>query len=61
MWPWFCRKRFPYYVIEGDAERNTVVFKVGEESHSVEELVAQFIQKSREFAETSTGGLKYMY
>lgn len=49
------RKRFPYYNIEGDSERNTVVFKLNDETFSVEELIAQLIQKSREYAETSTG------
>lgn len=51
------RKRFPYYNIEGDTERNTIVFKSGDESYTVEELVAQYIQKAREFAEDSTGKL----
>lgn len=49
------RKRFPYYNIEADAERNTIVFKSGDETYTVEELVAQYIQKAREFAEESTG------
>ncbi|XP_037041018.1 hypoxia up-regulated protein 1 isoform X2 [Bradysia coprophila] len=48
------RKRFPYYEIVGDAERNTVVFKSEDNLYSVEELVAQLIQKAREFAEDST-------
>lgn len=53
----FCvyRKRFPHYVIQGDTERNTVVFKAGDELYSVEELVAQLIQKARDYAEASTG------
>lgn len=50
------QQRFPYYNIEGDAERNTVVFKVNNEtSYSVEELIAQILQKARDFAESSTG------
>ncbi len=48
------RKRFPYYEIVGDAERNTVVFKSEDNLYTVEELVAQLIQKAREFAEDST-------
>lgn len=49
-----CRQRFPYYNIEADADRK-IVFKSGEDSYSVEELVAQYIQKARDFAEESTG------
>ncbi|XP_055854471.1 hypoxia up-regulated protein 1 [Episyrphus balteatus] len=48
------RKRFPYYEIVGDEERNTVLFKKGDEYFSVEELVAQILVKAREFAEDST-------
>lgn len=48
------RKRFPYYEIVPDAERNTVVFKNGDELFSVEELVAQILVKAKEFAEDST-------
>lgn len=49
------RKRFPYYNIEADAERNTIVFKSDVDSFTVEEIVAQYIQKARDFAEESTG------
>lgn len=49
------RKRFPHYNIEADPERNTVVFRVGDDKYSVEELVAQLIQKAREFAEQTSG------
>lgn len=49
------QKRFPYYKIEADPERNTVVFRVDDEKYSVEELVAQLLQKAREYAEDSTG------
>ncbi|GAB0093000.1 hypoxia up-regulated protein 1 [Sergentomyia squamirostris] len=45
------RKRFPYYKIEEDPKRNTIVFRIGEEVFSVEELVAQLLQKAKEFAE----------
>lgn len=48
--------RFPYYNIEADPERNTVVFKLDENTkYSVEELIAQILQKSRDYAEISTG------
>lgn len=50
-----CRKRFPQYDIVGDADRNTVVFRSDDILYTVEELVAQLIQKAREFAEDSTG------
>lgn len=49
------RKRFPYYEIEADPERNTVVFVAGDQKYSVEELIAQLIQKARDFAEDSAG------
>ncbi|KAH8420002.1 hypothetical protein KR009_004785 [Drosophila setifemur] len=49
------RKRFPYYDIVGDPERNTVVFRKSEtEEFSVEELVAQMLIKAKEFAQEST-------
>ncbi|XP_055321556.1 hypoxia up-regulated protein 1 [Sitodiplosis mosellana] len=48
--------RFPYYNIEADPERNTVVFKIDDDTkYSVEELIAQILQKARDFAESSTG------
>ncbi|XP_059619437.1 hypoxia up-regulated protein 1 [Phlebotomus argentipes] len=47
------RKRFPYYKIEADPKRNTVVFRVGDDVFSVEELVAQLLQKAKEFAEST--------
>lgn len=51
------QKRFPYYNIEADPDRNTVVFKIDDNTkYSVEELIAQILQKARNFAETSTGG-----
>lgn len=50
------QKRFPYYNIEADAERKTVVFKLDKDTkYSVEELIAQILQKARDFAESSTG------
>lgn len=54
--------RFPYYNIEADPERNTVVFKINNETkYSVEELVAQILQKARDFAESSTGMCEFLY
>lgn len=50
------QKRFPYYNIEADPERKTVVFKIDNDTkYSVEELIAQILQKARDFAESSTG------
>ena len=49
------KKRFPYYNIEADPERNTVTFKNGEEVYTVEELVAQLFQRAQEFAQDATG------
>lgn len=49
------QKRFPYYNIEADPERNTVLFKIDDSKYSVEELVAQLLQKARDFAEDATG------
>lgn len=49
------RKRFPYYTIVGDKERNTIVFKKSDtEEFSVEELIAQMLVKAKEFAQEST-------
>lgn len=56
------QKRFPYYQIEADPERNTVVFKIDDKTkYSVEELIAQILQKARNFAETSTGLCTHTY
>lgn len=49
------KKRFPYYQIAADPERNTVTFKNGEEVYTVEELVAQLLQRGQEFAQDATG------
>lgn len=57
---YFCfRTRFPYHKLEADPVRNTIVFKNGEDSFTVEELVAQLIQKARDFAEESTSRNQY--
>lgn len=54
--------RFPYYNIEADPERNTVVFKLDDDTkYSVEELIAQILQKARDFAEDSTGSLLFYF
>ncbi|XP_055691998.1 hypoxia up-regulated protein 1 [Lutzomyia longipalpis] len=47
------KKRFPYYKIEADPQRNTVLFRIGEEVYSVEELVAQLLHKAKEYAENT--------
>lgn len=50
------QKRFPYYDIIADEERGTIIFKHDEEtSFTPEELLAQFLHKGKEFAETSAG------
>ncbi|XP_026477005.1 hypoxia up-regulated protein 1-like [Ctenocephalides felis] len=50
------QKRFPYYKIEADPVRNTVVFRHDDDTtYSVEELVAQLLSKAREMAQISTG------
>lgn len=49
------KKRFPYYNIVADPERNTVTFKNGEEVYTVEELIAQLLQRAQEFAQDATG------
>lgn len=49
------KKRFPYYNIEADPERNTVTFRNGEEVYTVEELIAQLLQRAQEFAQDATG------
>lgn len=49
------KKRFPYYNIVADPERNTVTFKNGDEVYTVEELVAQLLQRGQEFAQDATG------
>jgi hypothetical protein len=38
-----------------DPERNTVLFKNGEETYSVEELVAQLLSRAQEFAQDAAG------
>lgn len=49
------KKRFPYYNIQPDPERNTVTFKNGDEVYTIEELVAQLLQRAQEFAQDATG------
>lgn len=49
------KKRFPYYNIVADPERNTVTFKNGEEIYTVEELIAQLLLRGQEFAQDATG------
>ncbi|XP_044743418.1 hypoxia up-regulated protein 1 [Chrysoperla carnea] len=50
------RKRFPYYEIERDPSRNTVLFVVDEKTkYSPEELVSQLLHKAKEYAEQSAG------
>lgn len=48
------KKRFPYYNIQADPVRNTVTFKNGDEVYTVEELVAQLLQRAQEFAQDAT-------
>lgn len=50
------KKRFPYYDIISDEERNTIAFKLNEETvYTPEELLAQILHKGKEFAENSAG------
>lgn len=49
------KKRFPYFNIEADPDRRTVVFRYDEKTaYSVEELVAQLLSYARETAEEHT-------
>lgn len=48
------KKRFPYYDIQPDPVRNAVTFKNGEETYTVEELVAQLLQRAQEFAQDAS-------
>lgn len=56
----FFRNRFPYHKIEADPVRSTVVFRTGDTVFTIEELIAQMLQKGREFAEDYIGELKYL-
>lgn len=48
------QERFPYYNIVEDPERGTILFKHDENTfYSPEELIAQLLQKAKEFAENS--------
>ncbi|KAH0539477.1 hypoxia up-regulated protein 1 [Cotesia glomerata] len=50
------RKRFPYYEIVADEERNTIAFKFNDGTlYTPELLLAQILIKSKEFAENSAG------
>ena len=50
------QKRFPYYDIASDDEKQTISFKLeGNVSYTPEELLAQMLHKSKEFAEHSAG------
>lgn len=44
------RRRFPYFDIEADTDRNTIVFKADGEKYSVEEIVGQMLLKASEFS-----------
>merc|ERR1712198_562800 len=49
------KKRFPYYNIEADPDRGTVVFRHNDgETYSVEELVAQLLAHAKEMAAAHT-------
>ncbi|XP_066603454.1 hypoxia up-regulated protein 1 [Prorops nasuta] len=49
-------KRFPYYNIIADTERNTIAFRLSENvTYTPEELLAQILHKGKEFAEISAG------
>lgn len=48
------KKRFPYYNIQADPVRNTITFKDGEKTYTVEELVAQLFTRAQEFAQDAT-------
>ncbi|XP_076178749.1 hypoxia up-regulated Grp170 co-chaperone protein isoform X2 [Ptiloglossa arizonensis] len=49
-------KRFPYYDIISDDERNTIAFRLDENTtYTPEELLAQILHKGKEFAEHSAG------
>nr|XP_045598066.1 hypoxia up-regulated protein 1-like isoform X2 [Procambarus clarkii] len=49
------QERFPYYNIEADPERGTVVFRYDEETtYTVEELVAQLLEYARDLAVAHT-------
>lgn len=49
------KKRFPYYEILPDPVRNTVTFKNGEVVYTVEELLAQLLERAQVFAQDATG------
>lgn len=49
------QKRFPYYEIIGDKTRNTVIFKNGDDTFSIEELISQLLTQAKADAQTFTG------
>lgn len=49
------KKRFPYYEIIGDKTRNTVIFRNGEDTFSIEELISQLLTQAKSDAQTFTG------
>ncbi|XP_017876519.1 hypoxia up-regulated protein 1 isoform X2 [Ceratina calcarata] len=50
------KQRFPYYDIVSDEERNTIAFRLNENTtYTPEELLAQILYKGKEFAENSAG------
>lgn len=49
------KKRFPYYEIIGDKTRNTVIFRNGEDTFSIEELISQLLTQAKADAQTFTG------
>lgn len=49
------KKRFPYYEIVPDPIRNTVTFKNGDAVYTIEELLAQLLERAQLFAQDATG------
>ncbi|KAG5671881.1 hypothetical protein PVAND_002051 [Polypedilum vanderplanki] len=49
------KKRFPYYEIVPDSVRNTVSFKNGDAVYTIEELLAQLLERAQLFAQDATG------
>lgn len=50
------RKRFPHHEIIADTERNTIAFKIDDDTiFTPEELLAQVLSKAKEMAEASAG------
>ena len=50
------KKRFPYHDIVEDEERNTIMFRVNDNTtYTPEELLAQILHTAKQFAENSAG------